>query len=143
MFKKIFKAIFVISGVLASVWKVFIKFRWHGQNTIDVQTFNMMSYIRDLAWEWTLFWIREVPLTLQRDWEIINQKNYCLLNFQSRLKTWSTVNLLILSNWNKIEEQKFWILEASLTQQGSSKLKIQQNYYFENTFRDLAAFALF
>ena len=32
--KKIFKAIFVISGVLASVWKVFIKFIWHGQNTI-------------------------------------------------------------------------------------------------------------
>ena len=31
MFKKIFKAIFVISGVLASVWKVFIKFHWHGQ----------------------------------------------------------------------------------------------------------------
>ena len=33
MFKKNFKAIFVISGVLASVWKVFIKFHWHGQNT--------------------------------------------------------------------------------------------------------------
>ena len=36
MFKKNFKAIFVISGVLASVWKVFNKFHWHGQNTIHV-----------------------------------------------------------------------------------------------------------
>ena len=35
MFKKIFKVIFVISGVLASVWKVFIKFHWHGQNTTE------------------------------------------------------------------------------------------------------------
>ena len=33
MFKKIFKPIFLISGVLASVWKVLIKFHWHGQNT--------------------------------------------------------------------------------------------------------------
>ena len=33
MFKKNFKAIFVISGVLASVWNFFIKFHWHGQNT--------------------------------------------------------------------------------------------------------------
>ena len=33
MFKNFFKAIFVTSGVLASVWKVFIKFHWHGQNT--------------------------------------------------------------------------------------------------------------
>ena len=33
MFERIFKAIFVICGVLASVWKVFIKFHWHGQNT--------------------------------------------------------------------------------------------------------------
>ena len=33
MFKKFFKAIFVISGVLASVWKAFIKFHWHGQIT--------------------------------------------------------------------------------------------------------------
>ena len=33
MFKKKFKAIFVISGVLASVWKVFIKFHWHYQIT--------------------------------------------------------------------------------------------------------------
>ena len=33
MFKKCFHAIFVISGVLASVWNVFNKFHWHGQNT--------------------------------------------------------------------------------------------------------------
>ena len=33
MFKKIFNAIFVISGVLASFWNLFIKFCWHGQNT--------------------------------------------------------------------------------------------------------------
>ena len=32
--KKNFNAIFVISGALASVWKVFIKFRWHGQKLI-------------------------------------------------------------------------------------------------------------
>ena len=31
--KKI-NVIFVISGVIASFWKVFIKFRWHGQKLI-------------------------------------------------------------------------------------------------------------
>ena len=31
MFKKMFNVIFVISGVIASFWRVFIKFRWHGQ----------------------------------------------------------------------------------------------------------------
>ena len=35
MFKKLLKPLFVISVVLASVWKVFIKFYWHGQNTIS------------------------------------------------------------------------------------------------------------
>ena len=42
MFKKIFKAIFVISGVLASVWKVFIKFHWHGQNTTAVDALSKL-----------------------------------------------------------------------------------------------------
>ena len=31
MFKNIFNVIFVISGVIPSFWRVFIKFRWHGQ----------------------------------------------------------------------------------------------------------------
>ena len=32
MFKKNFNVIFVISGVIASFWRVFfIKFRWHGK----------------------------------------------------------------------------------------------------------------
>ena len=31
MFKKIFNVIFAISGAIASFWKVFIKFCWHGQ----------------------------------------------------------------------------------------------------------------
>ena len=30
--QKKFNVIFVISGVIASFWRVFIKFRWHGQN---------------------------------------------------------------------------------------------------------------
>ena len=29
--QKNFNVIFVISGVIASFWRVFIKFRWHGQ----------------------------------------------------------------------------------------------------------------
>ena len=45
MFKKNFKAIFVISGVLASVWKVFIKFHWHGQNTIYTCMYYMITLI--------------------------------------------------------------------------------------------------
>ena len=35
--QKFFEATFVISGVLASIWKVFIKFHWHGQNTTKVR----------------------------------------------------------------------------------------------------------
>ena len=31
MFKNFFNVIIVISGVTASFWKVFIKFRWHGK----------------------------------------------------------------------------------------------------------------
>ena len=47
MFKKNFKTIFVISGVLASVWKVFIKFHWHGQNTTQAtkQTSDVATYV--------------------------------------------------------------------------------------------------
>ena len=36
MFKKFFNVIFVISGVIASFWRVFIKFRWHGQKLTSV-----------------------------------------------------------------------------------------------------------
>ena len=34
MFKKNFNVIFVISGELASFWRVFVKFRWHGQKLL-------------------------------------------------------------------------------------------------------------
>ena len=46
MFKKIFKSIFVSSRVLASVWKVFIKFHWHGQNATCVALERLYS-VRD------------------------------------------------------------------------------------------------
>ena len=36
MFKKCVNDFFVISGVKASFWRVFIKFRWHGQKFTDV-----------------------------------------------------------------------------------------------------------
>ena len=43
MFKKNFNAILVINGVLASFWKVFVKFGWYGQNTTLVYCFKSMK----------------------------------------------------------------------------------------------------
>ena len=54
MFKKIFNVIFVISGVVASLWRVFIKFRWHGQKLIGVllmvHTGLVLAQHMSLAW---------------------------------------------------------------------------------------------
>ena len=51
MFKKNFNAIFVISGVLASFLKVFIKFLWHCQKLTKVNaTFSIISGGRGLNW---------------------------------------------------------------------------------------------
>ena len=38
--QKIFNVIFVISGVMASFWRVFIKFRWDGQKLTEVTDFG-------------------------------------------------------------------------------------------------------
>ena len=43
--KKFFNAFFVISGGVASFWKVFIKFRWHGQNATKMNYFWNIVYL--------------------------------------------------------------------------------------------------
>ena len=71
MFKKFFNVIFVISGVIASFWRVFIKFRWHDEkltsapsnSTIEVKLFKIMverkpSFGHHLLWSlpWSPHW---------------------------------------------------------------------------------------
>ena len=45
MFKKKFNVIFVISGVIASFWRVFIKFRWHGQKLTGAESLLSMKIL--------------------------------------------------------------------------------------------------
>ena len=64
MFKKKFNVIFVISGVIALFWRVFIKFRWHSKTYIQEiwpqfdhgVPLNWPWLKPDLTWSWTRFY---------------------------------------------------------------------------------------
>ena len=77
MFKKKFDIIFVISGLIASFWRVFIKFRWHGQklSPLPLCCCWMMPYFISLYCSMMEIKLDVLSLRFQMQW------NWCIIHW--------------------------------------------------------------
>ena len=95
MFKIFFNVIFVISGIIASFWKVFTKFHWHGQILTFARSLKKKFLAR--AWSFTnlaaQYWITGCGVSCSGIQNAIDLKVKCFKGFFEIFWNWMMASL--------------------------------------------------